>query len=110
MSTINEINLKMPAVAEAISKPVEAGKKRKAVTPPNRTANKSGMTEIPADLNALSKEQLIALVNDLVNDRSNMNLELKKTCTVAPANTAKTSVKKSNVLPFASPVASPVAI
>ena len=104
MSTINEANLKMPAVDNVISKPVEAGKKRKAaVTPPNKSP---GMTEIPADLNALSKEQLIALVNDLVNDRSNMNRELKKTRTAAPVNGAKTAVKKSNVLPFASPVAS----
>ncbi|GFH44245.1 predicted protein [Chaetoceros tenuissimus] len=97
MSAINEANLKMPAVAEAISKPAEAGTKRKAVTPPN----KSGMIEIPADLNALSKEQLIALVNELVNERSTMNRGLKKARTAAPASAAK-----SNVLPFASPVAS----
>lgn len=102
MSTTNEANLKMAAVAEAISKPVEAGTKRKAVTPPN----KSGMIEIPADLNALSKEQLIALVNELVNERSTLNHGLKKVRTAAAANAANTSTKKSNVLPFASPVAS----
>lgn len=96
MSTANEVNLKLPAVAEAISKPAEAGTKRKAVTPPNKS---SDMIEIPADLNALSKEQLIALVNELVNERSTMNRGVKKVRTTAPAKT-------SNVLPFASPVVS----
>lgn len=102
MSTLNEVNLKMAAVAEAISKPIEVATKRKAVTPPN----KSGMTEIPADLNALSKEQLIALVNDLAYERSTMDRELKKARTASPAIAAKTSTQKSNARPFTSSVAS----